>query len=50
MYVKKIYDIIKDYDDTILYGYRGRPDCAKFANFKQIVKDCIDTNTNMTWR
>lgn len=46
---RKIYDIIKDYDDTILYGYCGRPDCAKFSDFKQIVKDCIDTNTNMTW-
>lgn len=46
---KKIYEVIKDYDDDILYGYWGRPDCAKFRDFKEIVKDCIDTNTSMKW-
>lgn len=45
----KIYDIIKNYDNDILYGYRSRPDCAKFADFKKIVKDCIDTNTKLSW-
>lgn len=46
---KSIYDVIKDYDDNICYGYCGRPDCAMFKNFKELVKDCIDTNTPMKW-
>ena len=46
---KKIWELIKDYDDDVLYGYSGRPDCAKFADFKEIVKDCMDNNCNMRW-
>lgn len=32
---RSIYEVIKDYDDNILYGYAGRKDCAKFADFKK---------------
>ena len=46
---KQIYEIIKDYDDNILYGYCGRKDCAKFADFKRIVKDSIDNKCSMAW-
>lgn len=46
---KSIYEVIKNYDDNISYGYVGRSDCAKFNDFKEIVKDCIETNTSMTW-
>ena len=46
---KQIYKVIKDYDDDILYGYCGRSDCAKFKDFKQIVKDCIDNKCSMEW-
>lgn len=46
---EKIYEVIKDYDDDILYGYSGRPDCAKFKDFKEIVKNCIDNNCSMEW-
>ena len=38
---RSIYEVIKDYDDDISYGYSGRKDCAKFADFKKIVKDGI---------
>lgn len=41
---------IKDYDDDICYGYCDKPDCAMFKDFKELVKDCIDTNTPMKWR
>lgn len=47
---KVIYEHIKDYDDDILYGYCGRPDCAKFADFKAIVKECIDLKCDLVWR
>jgi hypothetical protein len=40
---RSIYKVIKNYDDNILYGYAGRKDCAKFADFKKIVKDGIDS-------
>ena len=46
---KHIYEVIKNYDDDILYGYCGRGDCAKFKDFKVIVKDCIDNKYNMKW-
>lgn len=46
---KSIYEVVKDYDDDICYGYCGRPDCAMFKDFKDIVKDCIDNNCNMKW-
>lgn len=46
---EKIYELIKDYDDNICYGYVGRKDCAMFKDFKELVKDCIDNNEKMTW-
>lgn len=46
---KQVYKIIKDYDDDVLYGYSGRKDCAKFKDFKKIVKDCIDSKCCMEW-
>lgn len=38
---RHLWKYIKDYDDDILYGYCGRKDCAKFADFKEIVQTCI---------
>lgn len=46
---KQIYEVIKNYDDNICYGYCGRPDCAMFKDFKELVKDCIDSNCSMEW-
>lgn len=46
---KQVYEIIKNYDDDVLYGYSGRKDCAKFKDFKEIVKDCIDSKCCMEW-
>lgn len=46
---KSIYEVIKDYDDNICYGYVGRSNCAMFKDFKEIVKDCIDAGTPMEW-
>lgn len=46
---RQIWEVIKDYDDDILYGYCGRPDCATFKDFKELVKDCIDNDCDMEW-
>lgn len=46
---RSIYEVIKDYDDDIPYGYAGRKDCAKFADFKKIVKDGIDSGDGFSW-
>lgn len=44
---RHLWRIIKDYDDDVLYGYVGRPDCAKFKDFKDIVRTCIQDNRVM---
>lgn len=46
---EQIYEVIKGYDDDILYGYCGRPDCAMFKDFKELVKDCVDNKCDMEW-
>lgn len=46
---KKLFDLIKDYDDNILYGYVGRPDCAKFSDFKEIVYICAKNRLTLFW-
>ena len=44
-----IWEVIKDYDDDISYGYPEREDCAKFADFKEIVKECVDIGCELKW-
>lgn len=46
---KELLKVIGDYDDDILYGYWGRPDCAKFADFKAILRDCVENKCDMVW-
>lgn len=47
---KEILAAIGDYDDDILYGYCGRPDCARFRDFVAILKDCVEHKCDMVWR
>lgn len=46
---KQIYEVIKDYDDNICYGYAGRPDCAMFSDLKRIFKDGAETRKYIRW-
>lgn len=46
---KNILRVIGSYDDDILYGYAGRPDCARWKDFVRILKDCVETKTEMCW-
>ncbi len=46
---RRIYNVIKDYDDNIAYGYTGRPDCAMFKDFKNIIKECRDKQIVLYW-
>lgn len=46
---KNILKVIGDYDDDILYGYCGRSDCAKFSDFKQILKECVEHKSDLIW-
>lgn len=46
---KELLKIIGDYDDNILYGYAGRKDCAKFADFKAILQECVEKKSDMVW-
>ena len=36
---KEIYELIKDCDDNIVFGYIGRADCAKMSDLKKIFSD-----------
>lgn len=47
---KNILKVIGDYDDDILYGYCGRPDCARFADFKRLLQECVDNKCDLVWR
>ena len=46
---KELLKIIGSYDDDVLYGYAGKTDCAKFCDFKAILKDCVETKSDMVW-
>lgn len=46
---KELLKVIGDYDDDIIYGYAGRNNPAKFADFKAILQDCIDNKCMMVW-
>lgn len=43
---KQIYELIKECDDNISFGYFGRPDCATMADLKKIFSD----GTKVEWR
>ena len=47
---KEILKVIGDYDDSIIYGYAGRKNPAKFKDFKEILQDCVDNKCFMIWR
>ena len=47
---KEILKVIGDYDDSIIYGYAGRKNPAKFKDFKEILQDCVDNKSFMIWR
>lgn len=42
---KQIYELIKDCDDEIIFGYIGRKDCAKMRDMKSIFSD----KTKVSW-
>lgn len=46
---RSLYNLVKDYDDNILYGYAGRPDCFRFKDFKILLKDSVDHRLVITW-
>ena len=46
---RSLYNVIKDYDDDIIYGYSGQKNPAKFADFKAIVEDCYKHRRQLIW-
>lgn len=46
---KEIWKYIKDYDDNVRYGYSGRPDCAMFKDFKEIIKSSMEKRCIVEW-
>lgn len=45
----EIYNLIKDYDDNLCYGYCARPNEPRFKDLKALIKDCIESNTELSW-
>lgn len=43
---KQIFELIKECDDCISFGYSGRSDCAKMSDLKMIFSD----GTKVEWR
>lgn len=43
---KKIYELIRECDDELSFGYSGRVDCAKMSDLKMIFSD----GTKVVWR
>ena len=41
--------LIGDYDDNVIYGYAGRPNPAKFADFVRVLKACATNRVAMYW-
>lgn len=46
---KRLWKLIKDYDDNIVYGYIGRPDRAMFKDFKEIIKTSAENKWVVKW-
>ena len=46
---KELLDVIGDYDDDIAYGYAARRDCAKFADFKELLRECVEHKCMLEW-
>ena len=46
---RSIWKIIRDYNDDLCYGYPGLPNCAKFQDFKNIIKEGMESGTGVEW-
>lgn len=46
---KVIYNAIKDYDDSICYGYAGRSDCTMFSDLKELFRECVENKSDLVW-
>ena len=46
---KSLLKVIGDYDDNVLYGYAGRHDSAKFADFKRLLQECANHRCDLFW-
>ena len=46
---QKLLKVIGNYNDNIIYGYAGRPDPAKFADFKAILQECVEKKCGLMW-
>lgn len=44
-----IWHYIKDAEIDFQFGYSGRSDCATFQQFKQGIKDCVESKKGFEW-
>ena len=46
---KQIYEVVKNYDDDLSYGYSGREDGTVFSDLKNIFEDCVKNGGEVKW-
>lgn len=48
---ERLYEVIKDYDDNVLYGYKSEMFGYEtiFADFKELIKTCIEKEYTLEW-
>lgn len=46
---KLLLKIIGGYDDDLIYGYAGRPDAARFKDFRRLLEQCAEHKCDLVW-
>lgn len=46
---KRVYAVIKDHDDDVVYGYKKREPCTTFGDLKALFKECCETRSSLIW-
>lgn len=47
---KEIWEIVGNYNNNSLYGYKGSEKLVKFEDFKRVLRACVDKKCDMVWR
>lgn len=46
---KEILTVIGDYDDDYCYGYAALPNQARFQDFKNLLRSCVEYKKDLRW-
>lgn len=46
---RQIYEVIKEYDDNVCYGYSEKINFTMFSDLKNIFRDCAENGDSIDW-